>query len=61
MLFVLPIHNEDRFTAALSSFLAEVDRYIEVYVIHLQCCFMVTVLAVVSISQSPYSLFCLVN
>jgi hypothetical protein len=32
VLFVLPIHVQDRFAAALSSFLAEVDHYIEVYV-----------------------------
>jgi hypothetical protein len=30
--FVLPIHIQDRFTAALSGFLTEVDRYIEAYV-----------------------------
>jgi len=32
VLFVLPIHVQDRFVVALSAFLAEVDRYIEVYV-----------------------------
>lgn len=32
VLFVLPIHVQDRFKAALSSFLAEVDRYLELYV-----------------------------
>jgi hypothetical protein len=30
--FILPIHVQDRFTAALSGFLTEVDRYIEAYV-----------------------------
>ena len=32
VVFVLPIHVQDRFAVALSSFLTEVDRYIEVYV-----------------------------
>lgn len=32
VIFVLPIHVQDRFTAALSAFLTQVDRYIEVYV-----------------------------
>ena len=32
VLFVLPIHVQDRFTAALSSLLVEIDRYIDVYV-----------------------------
>jgi uncharacterized membrane protein YgaE (UPF0421/DUF939 family) len=32
VVFVLPIHVQDRFAAALSNFLAEVDRYVEVYV-----------------------------
>jgi hypothetical protein len=32
VLFVLPIHVQDRFAAALSSFLVEVDHYIEVYI-----------------------------
>jgi hypothetical protein len=32
VVFVLPIHAQNRFTAALSEFLRAVDRYIEVYV-----------------------------
>ena len=32
VVFVLPIHVQDRFAAALSGFLKEVDHYIEVYV-----------------------------
>ncbi len=32
VVFVLPIHVQDRFSAALSGFLTEVDRYLEAYV-----------------------------
>jgi hypothetical protein len=32
VIFVLPIHVQDRFTAALSGFLTSIDRYLEVYV-----------------------------
>ena len=32
VLFVLPIHIQDRFAAALSGFLVEIDRYVDVYV-----------------------------